>query len=114
MALQIEKEAQRCLNCKAPMCQRNCPIATPIPHIIQLFKENRLMEAGEELFANNPLSVICATVCNHEVQCAGHCILGKKSTPVHFYHIEQFISDAYLSRAKFQNIEKKGINAAII
>jgi len=114
MALQIEKEAQRCLNCKAPMCQRNCPIATPIPHIIQLFKENRLMEAGAELFANNPLSVICATVCNHEAQCAGHCILGKKSTPVHFYHIEHFISDAYLSRAKFQNIEKKGINAAII
>ena len=98
MALHIENEANRCLNCKVPMCQKNCPISTPIPHIIQMFKENRLMEAGKELFENNPMSVICATVCNHEGQCAGHCILGRKGTPVQFYNIEHFISDAYLSR----------------
>lgn len=114
MALHIENEANRCLNCKVPMCQKNCPISTPIPHIIQMFKENRLMEAGKELFENNPMSVICATVCNHEGQCAGHCILGRKGTPVQFYNIEHFISDAYLSRMPKQEIEKKGRNVAVI
>lgn len=70
-------------------------------HPRQLFKENKLEEAGVELFENNPLSVICATVCNHEMQCAGHCVLGKKGYPVHFYDIEKFISDAYLDRMNF-------------
>ncbi len=47
MAIHIENEAQRCLNCKVPMCQKFCPIHTPIPHIISLFKEKKVMEAGE-------------------------------------------------------------------
>lgn len=81
MELHIVSEANRCLNCKKPLCQQGCPIHTPIPTIIQMFKQGKLMEAGQTLFENNPLSAICALVCNHEQQCAGHCVLGKKSTP---------------------------------
>ncbi len=33
---------------------------------------------GALLFENDPLSAICSTVCDHEVQCAGNCVLGKK------------------------------------
>lgn len=114
MALHIEVEAARCLNCKLPMCQKYCPISTPIPHIIQLFKQKQLMQAGAELFANNPMSVVCAIVCNHEAQCAGHCVLGQKSTPVQFYDIEKFISDTYLDRMKPNPAPKKGKRAAVI
>ena len=60
MALHIVAEANRCLNCKKPRCQQGCPVHTPIPTVIQLFKENRLMEAGEMLFENNPMSAVCA------------------------------------------------------
>lgn len=98
MALHIVTEANRCLNCKNPLCQKGCPVHTPIPTVIQLFKENRLMEAGEMLFENNPLSAVCAIVCNHEKQCAGNCIRGRKDTPVHFSSIEAYISDMYLDR----------------
>lgn len=114
MALHIIDEANRCLNCKKPMCQQGCPIHTPIPHIIQMFKENKLMEAGEELFQNNPMSVICATVCNHEEQCAGHCVLGKKGNPVHFSSIENYISDMYLDRMKIEKAETKSQKVAVI
>ncbi len=114
MPLHIENEARRCLNCKTPMCQKNCPIGTPIPHIIQLFKENKVMEAGKELFEYNPLSVICATVCNHEGQCAGHCVLGKKGAPVLFYQIESFVSDSYLARMPVADITKKNKSVAVI
>lgn len=44
-----------------------------------------IMDAGAELFQNNPMSVICSIVCDHEQQCAGHCVLGKKGNPVHFF-----------------------------
>lgn len=114
MALHIIDEANRCLNCKKPMCQQGCPVHTPIPHIIQMFKENRLPEAGAELFENNPLSVICSAICNHEMQCEGHCILGRKGNPIHFSSIENFISEAWLDRMAIPAVEKKGIRAAVI
>ena len=114
MAIHIENEAQRCLQCKVPMCSKNCPIHTPIPTAIALFKEKKVMEAGELLFQNNPMSAVCAVVCNHEAQCRGHCVLGRKGTPVQFHSIEHFISDAYLDRYRPKNIEKKGKRCAVI
>lgn len=114
MALHIIDEANRCLNCKKPMCQQGCPVHTAIPQIIQMFKENRLMEAGEILFENNPMSVVCSLVCNHEEQCAGHCVLGRKGNPVHFSSIENYISDMYLDRMQLKKGEKKKQKAAII
>lgn len=114
MALHIISEANRCLNCKKPMCQQGCPVHTPIPHIIQMFKENRVMEAGKELFENNPMSVICSTVCNHEMQCAGSCVLGKKGNPVHFSSIENYISDTYLDRMTIPEVTKKNKRVVVI
>lgn len=114
MALHIIEEANRCLNCKKPQCQQGCPIHTPIPEVMQLFKENKLGEAGEKLFENNPLSVICSIVCNHEMQCEGHCILGKKGSPIHFSSVESFISEAYLDRMVFDKKQKKGQRVAVI
>ena len=107
MALHIVAEANRCLNCKKPRCQQGCPVHTPIPMVIQLFKENRLMEAGQILFENDPMSAVCAIVCNHEKQCAGSCIRGIKETPVHFSSIEEYISDMYLDRMVVELPEKK-------
>lgn len=114
MPLHIVTEAERCLNCKKPMCQQYCPVHTPIPQIIQLFKENKLMEAGEILFQNNPMSAVCSVVCNHEQQCAGHCIRGKKDTPVHFSSIENYISDMYLDRMTLKKEPPKGKKVAVI
>ena len=114
MALHIIDEANRCLNCKKPMCQQGCPVHTPVSQIIQMFKENRLMEAGDRLFENNPMSVICSIVCNHEKQCEGHCVLGRKGNPVHFSSIENYISDMYLDRMQLEKAEKKNQRAAVI
>lgn len=114
MELHIVSEANRCLNCKKPMCQRGCPIHTPIPQVIQLFKARKLTEAGQILFENNPLSAICALVCNHEQQCAGHCVLGRKSTPVHFSSIENYISETYLDRMTMPKPEPKNKKVAVI
>lgn len=114
MGLHIIDEANRCLNCKKPMCQQGCPVHTPIPKVISLFKEHKVMEAGAMLFENNPMSVFCSTVCNHEMQCAGSCVLGKKGNPVHFSSIENYISDTYLERMELKQEEKKNQKAAVI
>ncbi len=115
MPLHIVTEAERCYNCKKPQCQEGCPVHTPIPQIIQLFKEHKLMEAGEILFKNNPMSAVCSEVCNHAQQCAGHCIRGKKDSPVHFSSIENYISEMYLDRMpSFKPEIKKDKHVAVI
>ena len=114
MALHILDEANRCLQCKNPSCQNGCPINTPIPRVIRLLKDNRLDEAGRMLFENNPLTTICSRICNHEKQCEGHCVLGKKGTPVHFSAIENYISDAYAPKMVKGPAESNGVRVAIV
>lgn len=98
----INEDINRCFLCKKPRCRQNCPIDTPIPHIIEMFKEGKLEEAGEVLFNNNPLSAICGVICPHEDQCLGNCIRGVKSEPVNFHELETYISSEYLKNAKFK------------
>ena len=114
MAIHVVNEAKRCLQCKVPRCRTGCPIHTPIPDMIRLFRENRLEEAGEMLFENNPLSVICSLVCDHEKQCEGHCVLGNKGAPVHISSIENYISDAYLERMELSPAPRLGQRVGII
>ncbi len=53
-----------------------------------MFKEGKVEEAGKVLADHNPMTTICCLVCDHEKQCEGNCVLGKKATPVHFSMIE--------------------------
>ncbi len=111
---QLKAEAERCLLCKKASCSAHCPITTPIPEIVTLFKEGKLMEAGEILFENNPLTACCAHVCPHETQCKGNCIRGKKGEPVSFCEIEAYISRYYLENIHFENLPKTKGSVAII
>ena len=114
MALHILDEANRCLGCKNPSCQKGCPINTPIPQVIGLLKNNKLDEAGRMLFENNPLTTICSLICNHEKQCEGNCVLGKKGSPVHFSAIENYISDAYAPKMVNGPAKPNGKRVAIV
>ncbi len=114
MALHVMDEANRCLGCKNPQCQKGCPINTPIPQVIKLLKENKLDEAGWMLFENNPLTTVCSLICNHEKQCEGHCILGKKGAPVHFSVIENYISSTYASKMVKGPAPSNGMKVAVV
>ncbi len=100
MAYHVIDEAKRCLNCKNPKCRDGCPVGTPINTFIQMLLEGKIKDAGELIFENNPLSVICSLVCYHEKQCEGHCILNRKGSPVHISSIENYISSYYLDYMK--------------
>jgi glutamate synthase (NADPH/NADH) small chain len=110
----LKDEANRCLLCKNARCKQKCPIGTPIPEVIQLFKEDKIDEAGEMLFNNNPLSVICALVCPHENQCKGNCIRGIKGEPIEFYEIENYISTKFLESNEIKSVEAKKERIAVV
>lgn len=114
MAYHVMDEANRCLNCKKPMCMEGCPIHTPIPTVISLLKEGKIDDAGWMLFENNPLTTVCSIVCNHEKQCEGNCVLGRKGSPVHFSAIENYISSTYSSKMTKGPAESNGMRVAIV
>ena len=114
MAFNVINEARRCLNCKRPMCREGCPISTNIPEVIHTFLGGDIDAAGAMLFENNPMSVICSLICNHENQCEGHCVLGRKGAPVHFSNIENYISDTYFDKLDFGEIKKNGKRVGVI
>lgn len=107
-------EANRCYICKNPRCKAHCPISTPIQEIIDLFKEGQIAKAGEMLFNNNPLSLVCSIVCPHEDQCKGNCIRGIKGEPVRFCDIERHISKYYLENVKLEKEAELDEKIAIV
>ena len=112
--IHVIEEANRCLQCKKPMCTTGCPISTNIPTMIKLFKEGNVKEAGQMLFENNPLSVVCSLVCDHKKQCEGHCVLARRGQGIHISSIENYISNAVLDTIEVPMAEKNGKMVAVI
>lgn len=114
MEKHIIDDAKRCLQCKNPRCSEGCPLHTPIRDAIRLLLNSGLEQAGEMLFENNPLSIICSHVCPQENQCEGHCVMNKSGAPVHISAIEQYISDFYLNIYRPHVTDKTAGKVAII
>ncbi len=117
MAIHVIEEARRCLQCKKPLCRlKGCPIQTNIPEMIRLFLDGKTQEAGKMLFDNNPLSIVCSLVCDHEHQCEGNCIQGKRKegSAVQIPNIEHYISDSYFDKATIERLPDTGQSVAII
>lgn len=86
-------EAERCLQCKKPLCVRGCPVCIDIPAFIGHVAEGNFPEAARALKEQNMLPAICGRVCPQETQCEGVCILGNKETPIRIGAIERFVAD---------------------
>ncbi|KMT21989.1 NAD(P)-dependent oxidoreductase [Clostridium cylindrosporum] len=114
MAHHIVEEAKRCLQCKVPRCRTGCPVNTPINEAIAMLLEGNIVEAGEKLFSNNPLSIVCSLVCPHERYCEGHCVLSHKSNPIHWSSIEHYISDYYLDKVNINTTIDPNKKVAIV
>jgi glutamate synthase (NADPH/NADH) small chain len=86
-------EAERCLQCKKPLCVRGCPVCIDIPAFIGHVAEGNFPEAARALKEQNMLPAICGRVCPQETQCEGVCILGNKEAPIRIGAIERFVAD---------------------
>lgn len=115
MSVHVINEAKRCLQCKKPMCRlKGCPIETNVPEMIRLFLEGKGLDAAQMLFANNPMSIFCSLVCDHEKQCEGHCVQGIKGSAIHISSIEHYISDAFFEKLVLEKEAPKGKKVAVL
>lgn len=110
------EEAQRCLNCKNPLCVSGCPVAIKIPQFISSIAKGAFEEAAKIINEDSALPAICGRVCPQESQCEGKCILGKKGDSIAIGKLERFVGDwTRENNISFVNpIEKNGYKVAVI
>ncbi|MEN6611711.1 MAG: NADPH-dependent glutamate synthase [Methanoregulaceae archaeon] len=110
------REAERCIQCKKPLCVKGCPVGIDIPAFVQEIATGNFRESARVLKAQNMLPAICGRVCPQETQCEGECILGKKETPVKIGALERFVAD-WEREHGFEIPEKnphKGMHVAVV
>jgi len=86
-------EADRCLQCKKPLCVSGCPVSIDIPAFIREVAAGDFRKAAAIIKEQNMLPAICGRVCPQEVQCEGVCILKNKEKPIHIGSLERFVAD---------------------
>ncbi len=93
------QEASRCLNCKVPRCQGQCPVHIDIPGFISHLKDGDIAGAAEVISRDSSLPSVCGRVCPQENQCEGACVLGIKGQPVAIGQLERFTGDWAIANA---------------
>jgi len=86
-------EAERCLQCKVPMCIKGCPVEVNIPAFIKLIREGKFIEAARKIKETNSLPAVCGRVCPQEDQCEKACVLAKRGRSVAIGNLERFVAD---------------------
>jgi len=70
----LKKEALRCRDCDAAMCQLACPAGLDVPGFIRAYAEDDIEKAYSILAERNVFPEMCALICPVEVQCQGACL----------------------------------------
>ena len=87
-------EAERCLNCKDPLCMKGCPVGVHIPRFIAAVREGRLDDAAKTVLSDNNLPAVCGRVCPQENQCEKFCIRREKlGGSVAIGALERYVAD---------------------
>ncbi len=107
-------EAERCMDCKKPLCVEGCPVNIKIPKFIEKIREQDFGAALDIIHEDSMLPAICGRVCPQENQCEGRCIRGKKSEPVAIGQLERFLGDQPELASKPQMKPANGKKVAVI
>ena len=106
-------EAQRCLNCKKPLCVQGCPVGINIPSFIEKIKSGDIDGAYLTISESSSLPAVCGRVCPQETQCESKCVRGIKGEPVAIGRLERYVADHAKTTAETV-AEKNGIKVAVV
>ena len=109
-------EANRCLNCKNPVCVSGCPVNVQIPDFIKKITEGDFEGAYLKIAETSALPAVCGRVCPQECQCEGKCVRGIKGESVAIGRLERFAADYYRENCekKIPDITPNGKKVAVI
>ncbi len=90
---EMMREAERCLSCKVPFCEKGCPVDVPIKDFISELKEGNVGEAARIIKSTNSLPAICGRVCPQEEQCEVDCVVGRRGEAIAIGRLERYAAD---------------------
>ncbi len=97
------REAERCLQCKNPKCEANCPVNLKVREVIRAIVEKDFEKAFFIAKEDNPIPAITGRVCPQEDQCEGACVVGKVGDAINIGKLIAFVAD----RARERGIEEE-------
>lgn len=71
------QQLNSCLHCRVPSCKASCPLGNDVPTVLQLVSQQQFAAAVEVV--GHPFGGVCGSVCPHEQQCQGGCVLSRKN-----------------------------------
>jgi NADH-quinone oxidoreductase subunit F len=91
-------------------CENRCPLNMRIPAFMELIKEERMDEAAEMIWLDNPLPASTGRICQHP--CESLCRRGQEDAPVNMREIHRFVADMVfdgdgLARLKAQLLDDR-------
>lgn len=110
------REANRCLSCKNPFCEKGCPVDVRIKDFIDELKDGNVQEAAKIIKSTNSLPAICGRVCPQEEQCELECVVGKRGEPIAIGRLERYVADWAMEQGidDVEMVESSGHKVAII
>ena len=109
-------EAQRCIQCKDPSCETECPVNMKIRAMIEKVAEGNFEEAFLIAKEDNPIPAIAGRVCPQENQCEGVCTMGKKADAINIGKLGAFLGDWAMQNGVTEelHIEERNEKVAVI
>ena len=91
--MEVQIEANRCLNCYDAPCIRACPTSIDVPRFIGRIATGDLHGSAHTIMEANPVGASCARVCPTSQLCEGACVYKADENPIRIGDLQRYATD---------------------